>query len=260
LGFILGGFGGVINISGQVQTYMQLAAGIYMVLVAANLLDLHPIFRYVIFSPPKFLARLVKNQSRSETLFAPAILGAMTIFIPCGTTLAMEALAISSTSAISGALIMGSFTLGTMPLFFGIGVITSFLGESKRGLFNKIAAVLIIFLGLMSINGSLTALGIKRISVNSSPIVASGQTAQISITSSGYSPDYLQVRVGSPVTLKLIGQSNFSCASAFRIPSEGISVNLSPNETRTITFTPEKPGKIVFTCSMGMYSGVIEAI
>jgi sulfite exporter TauE/SafE len=260
LGFILGDFGGAVNISARVQTYMQLAAGIYMILVAANLLDLHPVFRYVIFSPPKFLARFVKSQSRSETFFAPAILGAMTIFIPCGTTLAMEALAISSANGLTGAGIMAAFTLGTMPLFFGLGFISSLFGESKRVIFNRIAAVLIIYLGLVSINGSLVALGIRRVSVTSAPTATANQEAEIIITSSGYSPDYLQVKVGSPVTLKLVGQSNFSCASAFRIPSENISVNLVPNETRTITFTPEKPGKIQFTCSMGMYSGVIEAI
>ncbi|MDO8489635.1 MAG: sulfite exporter TauE/SafE family protein, partial [Candidatus Omnitrophota bacterium] len=93
LGFILGAFGGAINIGGDVQTFMQLIAGVYMVAVALNLLNIHPIFRYVIIQPPRFLTRMVRNQSKSKDIFAPALLGAMTIFIPCGTTLAMEALA-----------------------------------------------------------------------------------------------------------------------------------------------------------------------
>jgi len=260
LGALLGGFGQIINLEGQVQTYLQLAAGVYMILVAANMLELHPILRYVVIQPPRFITQLVKNQSRSRDIFAPAILGAFTIFIPCGTTLAMAALAISSTSAFDGALILAAFTLGTAPLFFGIGVITQLIGDSNRIWLNSIAAGLIVVMGLLSINGATIALGWRQVNIQDSAAAAVSQSAEITVTASGYSPNYLKVKVGSPVTLKLVGVSNFSCASAFRIPSEGISVNLAPNETRTITFTPKKPGKIQFTCSMGMYSGVIEAI
>src|SRR5436305_1448498 len=38
LGFILGGFGGALNISSNIQTTMQLIAGIYMIAIALNLL------------------------------------------------------------------------------------------------------------------------------------------------------------------------------------------------------------------------------
>ncbi len=260
LGFLLGSFGGSLNISGQFQTYMQLLAGIYMLLVAANLLDLDPVFRYVVIQPPKFIARLVKNQSRSEMFFAPLLLGVLTIFIPCGTTLAMEALAISTASGVRGAAIMIAFTLGTLPLFLGIGFFTSLLGEAKKAVFIKIAAGLIIILGLTSIYGSLVALGFYPSQAKGSRDQTVSQNAEITITSSGYSPNYIRVHAGSPVTLKLIGQSNFSCASAFRIPALGIAKNLAPNETTTLGFTFPKPGKYQFNCSMGMYTGVIEAI
>src|SRR3989344_989671 len=114
LGFLLGTFGGAINIGGRLQTFMQLAAGIYMVIVALNLLNIHPIFRYAIIQPPRFLTRLIRNQSKSKDIFAPGFLGAMTIFIPCGTNIAMEALAISSASALLGASVMATFILGTV--------------------------------------------------------------------------------------------------------------------------------------------------
>ena len=159
LGFILGAFGGALGISPTIQTTMQLIAGIYMIAVALNLLNVHPVFRYAVIQPPRFLARMVKNQSRSKDLFAPALLGAMTIFIPCGTTLAMEALAISSANALLGALIMAVFVLGTTPLFFGVGWLTSVLGDNFREKFLKLAALAIIYLGIASINGSLVAFG-----------------------------------------------------------------------------------------------------
>src|SRR6266436_3300615 len=39
LGFILGAFGGALNISSNVQTIMQFIAGIYMIAIALNLLN-----------------------------------------------------------------------------------------------------------------------------------------------------------------------------------------------------------------------------
>ena len=276
LGFILGAFGGVLNISGSIQTYMQLAAGLYMIAVALNLLNIHPIFRYVIIQPPRFLTRLVRSQSKSKDIFAPARLGAMTIFIPCGTTLAMEALAISSANAFVGASIMIAFILGTVPLFFGVGFVTSILGDAFRSKFLKLAAVAVIYLGITSVNGSLIALGspltLQSIAENFPITLGSGdgntqttafvttQNSEIVITARGYSPNYIKVKRGLPVTLTLRSKDAFSCASAFRIPSLGISKNLQPNGVETISFTPQKTGKIPFSCSMGMYRGVIEVI
>ncbi len=265
LGFILGAFGGAISISSEVQTLMQLAAGLYMVAVALNLLNIHPIFRYVMIQPPRFLTKLVRNQSKSKDIFAPALLGAMTIFIPCGTTLAMEALAISTANPFLGAAVMAAFILGTIPLFFGIGYLTSLLGEAYKTKFLKLAAVAVIYLGISSINGSLVALG-SPISINFGAPEnvqmeqASSQNPEIEITSAGYFPNYLRVKKGEQVTLTLTSKDAYSCASAFRIPSLGIKKNLKANETQTITFTPQQTGKIPFSCSMGMYRGIIEVI
>lgn len=277
LGFLLGAFGGAINIGGNVQTFMQLFAGVYMVAVALNLLNIHPIFRYVVIQPPRFLTRLVRNQSKSKDIFAPALLGAMTIFIPCGTTLAMEALAISSANAFVGASIMAVFILGTIPLFFGIGVLTSVLGEAFKLKFLKLAAVAVIYLGLSAINGALVALNSpltfqsmvenSPITINLSPKVidplnnlATNQDVNINITKNGYEPNYFRVRKDEPVTLIVKNNDIYNCASAFRIPALGISKNLSEKSREVITFTPTKAGKLQFNCSMGMYRGVIEVI
>ena len=279
LGFVLGAFGGVININDKVQSIMQLIAGLYMLAVAGNLLNLHPIFRYAIIQPPRFLTRIVRNQSKSKDLFAPGLLGAMTIFIPCGTTIAMETLAISSANAFSGASIMAAFILGTVPLFFGIGAVTAVMGEAFKKNFFKLAAFIVIYLGLTAINSSLVALNSSitwQSIAHASPITidlsgsgssktttndaAITQNPLIDISSTGYSPTYLKVKQGLPVTITLKTKDAYSCASAFRIPELGIVKNLQPNDTQMITFTPTQPGTLQFNCSMGMYRGVIEVI
>lgn len=286
-GFILGAFGGAIGISQTAQIIMQFVAGLYMVVVALNLLNIHPIFRYAVIQPPKFLTKRVRNQSKSKELFAPGFLGAMTIFIPCGTTLAMEALAISSVNAFLGAAIMATFVLGTTPLFFGVGWLTSILGDNFRVRFLKIAAVAVIYLGVTSINGALVAggspfslqslagnfpiqvnLGGNTTSANSTSVknlshtkVINGvQNVSLNITARGYTPSIITVKKGQPVKLNLKSTDAYSCASAFRIPSMGVVRNLQPNATDSVEFTPQSAGKIAFTCSMGMYTGVIDVI
>lgn len=278
LGFLLGLFGKIITLSDTMQSVLQLIAGVYMIIIALHLLDVHPVFRYFIIQPPKFLARLIKNQTRSQSIFAPAILGVFTVFIPCGTTLAMEALAVASGNGMMGALILGVFTLGTMPLFLGVGSVISVFGSMFRDRFLQIAAVLVIVLGAWSINGSLVALGSPitfRSVLEASPLtivfpelrprknisnVDIRQNHEITVHAYGYSPSYIRVRRGEEVVLRLKSENTYSCALAFRIPSLGISTNLQPTDTQVIRFTPKEKGMIQFSCSMGMYSGIIEVI
>lgn len=267
LGFVLGAFGGALNISSNVQTVMQFVAGIYMIAIALDLLKVHPIFRYAVIQPPRFLTRFIRNQSRSKDIFAPAFIGALTIFIPCGTTLAMETLAISTANAFLGAAIMFTFILGTMPVFFGVGFLTTILGDNFKGKFLKLAGVLVLYLGIVSANSALAAGGMSFIEIDFSGSESSNlqnatvkQDVQINITSWGYSPSYIKVKKDQPVNLTLKSKDAFSCALAFRIPSLGISKNLAPNDTQLISFTPTKTGQISFTCSMGMYRGIIEVI
>ena len=264
LGFILGFFGQTLFISDTLRIILQFGAGIYMIIVALSLLDVHPIFRRFIIQPPRFLTRLVKNQSKSADMFGPGILGAMTIFIPCGTTLAMEALAISSGSPIQGALILSAFVLGTFPVFFGLGYITAKLSDSYRQTFFKIAALIIIFVGLSTIYTSWNATGLPTIVWDTGLVeqndVAVKQDYEIQILNGGYSPNYIKVKKGLPVTLTLVSNGIHSCSLAFRIPSLGIGKNLRPTDSVILEFTPQEVGQISFSCSMGMYRGTIEVV
>ena len=281
LGFILGAFGSTLAISDNARIVMQLLAGAYMIVVALDLLNVHPIFRYAIIQPPRFLTRKIKDASRSRDLFAPALLGALTIFIPCGTTLAMEAFAISSGSPILGASIMGAFTLGTFPLFFGLGFLTTVLGDAFRSRFFKLAGVLVMYLGITTFNSSLVLAGSPitlqtlreaipiyidlsggtYASDDANVRVESGvQVADITVYPTSYTPNRIQVKSGVPVRLNLTPTGGFGCTAAFRIPQLGISKTLAQNQTTPVEFTPQNPGKLTWTCSMGMYRGIIEVI
>src|SRR6266849_3744065 len=129
LGFLLGWFGSFFQLSLSVQTILDFAIVIFMIGTALNILNVHPIFRYFVIQPPRFLTRLVRKQSKSKDMFAPALLGAFTVFISCGTTQAMMAFAIASGKPLTGAAILFAFILGTSPLFFVLGYFATKLGD-----------------------------------------------------------------------------------------------------------------------------------
>lgn len=279
LGFILGAFGSALALTDNARVVMQLLAGVYMIAIALNLLNVHPIFKFVIIQPPRFLTRMVRNTTRSKDIFAPALLGALTIFIPCGTTLAMEVFAISSGSPILGAAIMGVFTLGTSPLFFGLGFLTSFLGDTFKRKFFKLAGVLVMYLGITTFNSSLVLAGspvtLQTIreaipiyidlsggqqELSNVRIEDGVQVAYIAVFPTSYSPNKISVQSGIPVRLNLTPQGGYGCTAEFRIPQLGISKTLVQNQTTPVEFIAQNPGKLTWTCSMGMYYGVIEVI
>lgn len=280
LGFLLGWFGSALQISDTSRIIIQSLAGLYMMTIALNLLNVHPLFRYVVIQPPKFATKMIKDTSKGKDLFAPALLGILTIFIPCGTTLAMEALAISSGSPILGAAIMGVFTVGTSPLFFGLGYVTIFLGDTFKRKFLKIAALLVFYLGITSVNGALVLAGspvnlqslgsLIPIEIDlSGGVVEAGekvriidgvQVADINIYPTSYNPNYLQVKLGIPLRLNLLPMGGYGCTSAFAIPQLGIRRNLTLGRVEVVEFTPHQKGRLIWTCSMGMYSGTMEVI
>ncbi len=129
LGFLLGWLGSFFQMNLTTQVILQLAVALFMIGTALNLLNVHPIFRYFVIQPPKFLTRLVRKQSKSSDFLSPFILGLFTIFIPCGTTQAMMALSVATGNPIIGSLILLSFVLGTTPVFFLLGYFATKLGD-----------------------------------------------------------------------------------------------------------------------------------
>lgn len=283
LGALLGLVGSAVEMSLTAKLIFQgLAAG-FMLATALNLLEAHPLFRYVALQPPKWIYKRLKQNQENATLFAPSILGFFTVLIPCGVTQAMAVLALGSSSALAGALIMGAFVLGTAPLFFLIGLGTSRLSEVWRRDFLRLAAFLLIFMGASSLNGILQVMdspySLQRVGPQlvrllppydkkspsgqdpSVELVNGVQKVTITINNGGYTPKYFRVRSGVPVELALDTNGEvYSCATAFTFKAFNIYDVLKPVDTKVHKFTPEKKGKYTFSCSMGMYSGVMEVI
>ena len=85
------------------------------------------------------------------------------------------------------------------------------------------------------------------------------ETITMTQNGGGYSPSVLTVHAGSRVRWVITSTDAYTCASALRVPSLGISKQLAAGEN-VIEFIPDKEGNIPFNCSMGMYRGTINVL
>ncbi len=273
LGLALGFIGEKLIIAPKVQGWFQILIGLYMLVTAANLANLHPIFKRFVITPPKFVFKLLRNQTKVKSFFTPILLGALTIFIPCGVTQGMMLLAVSAGNPITSALILFFFVLGTSPVFFLIGLLATEL--FKRKAFSLVAAIVVTTFGIISINSGQILRGSVHTFQNyyrvafdenslakgdTAPITNGVQEVTITVTSRGYISNIKRLKAGVPVKLTLITNSVAGCSRAFTIPDFNISKVLPQTGTEVLEFTPEKLGNLTYTCSMGMYSGFFNII
>lgn len=275
LGFLLGWIGSALQVSPQVQIILQFIVGIFMFGTALHMLNVHPIFRYFLIQPPHSLARIIRKETKSKSIFAPAVLGALTVFIPCGTTQAIMALSIASGNPVWGATILFAFVLGTSPIFFLLGYFTSKLTQSTKAVFTRFAAFILLSLAIFNLNNAVALTGssltLDTIARNVwcvfsyctilQDVSSPSNDIRITIGSAGYTPRNFSVRAGEQVTLSLVNENNNNCAQAFTIPQLGISKVVPLGSSQTVRFTaPTQPGQLTFMCNMGMYRGVIHVI
>jgi sulfite exporter TauE/SafE len=276
LGFFLGWLGSFFQLSITLKVILQIAVAVFMIGTALNILKVHPIFKYFVIQPPKFTEKLIKKQTQSKDIFAPALLGAFTIFIPCGITQAMMAIAISTGNPIFGALILFVFILGTSPLFFLIGYFTAKLGDVLKQTFMKFIAFVIIVLALFTLNSAVSQTGspytlgnlakgfwctVSFCSDSNQTNTAQATTdPAITIEQAAYAPNDINIKAGEKITLHITNEAGNSCIQAFTIPALGIQKIIPVGSSDTITFTaPPKGQDLVFSCSMGMYRGTFHS-
>ena len=225
LGALLGWLGTSLEITPSVRGWIQLLVGVFLVGQALRLFNVHPIFRYFQFEPPKGLTRFVRRFAKGAdgSTVAAAALGLFTVLIPCGITQAVMASALASGSAAQGAALLFAFTLGTSPLFFSVALLaTGFSGLAQKR-FTLAAAVLVLVLGAVSLEGGLNLVGspisfskvAAALQATPAPIAtnaetpplamsrqtADAETVRIKVTSSGYAPEQGTAPSGVPVHL-----------------------------------------------------------
>lgn len=286
LGFLLGALGSLLQLTAIARALLQLGVGIFMIGNALRMLNVHPIFRYFVFEPPSWLTRRIRRTAkRDASPVTPLFLGALTVFIPCGVTQTMMATAMGSGDAVAGAALMASFTLGTSPVFFAVAYSAARLGARLERAFVRVAAVVVLVLGFVSVEAGLNLLGspvsatrLARaarsfvVSASGSDTVAERngsdadatvaepdvQVLGIEVRYDGYVPSTHHAAANVPTTLVLRTDHTRSCARAFVMPSLKLERLLPESGEVSIDIPPQVPGTVLrYSCSMGMYTGEI---
>lgn len=265
-GAAVGALGSVLTLSPRSNGYLMVFVSIVMLMLGFQLLHLFPKFRKLGPKMPKFISHKIHDLSTTDSKGAPFTLGALSFFLPCGFTQALQLYVLSTGDPKVGALTMLTFSLGTMPALVSLSAISSFTKGKFQKRFLRFAGVLIVLLALFNINNGLTLAGYNLNFASAftsdsgnntdntvqAPLVQGKQVVKMKVNGYGYSPNQFTVVEGVPVEWQIDGGGAAGCGKVLVMPTLGFSKYLAPQGITTITFTPTQTGKIPFNCGMGM--------
>lgn len=258
-GGLIGLIGSALKPSATFLGLLTLAVGLVMLLMGLKLIEIFPALKNKSLTLPGSLSRWlgIHKENKEYSHRAAATAGALTFFLPCGFTQAMQIYAVSTGSFAQGALLMGMFALGTSAGLLSLGGLSSAFKGNKARIFFMMVGLAVILLGWYNINNGralLAGAGGVAIGTTSVDYSAGAQVVNMTQDGSGYHPNVLSVKKGVPVKWIVDSINPYSCASSLVVPSLGISKTLQRGEN-IIEFTPTATGEIPFSCSMGMYRG-----
>lgn len=276
LGGVFGAFGSVISITNEGKAFVSILAGIFMVIMGINMLNIFPVLRKFTPHMPKVFAKKI-NANKSNK--GPFIVGLLNGFMPCGPLQTMQIYALGTGSFLTGAISMFLFSLGTVPLMFIFGAIGSILSARFTKNMVKASAILVVGLGIIMLNRGVAFTGFTLDSLlpktkvvvskeidnkedkNRADVIVEDNVQLITTTLSyrGYTP--ITVEEGIPVKWTIIAEpgSINGCNNEIIIPEYGVQKKLTEGEN-IVEFTPTKQGKFGYSCWMGMIRSSITVL
>ncbi|MGW6454924.1 urease accessory protein UreH domain-containing protein [Streptomyces sp. NPDC055078] len=292
IGALLGVFGDALQPTPRARAVMLIASGVLMVLFALDLFGVKAAGRFVPRAPASF-GRLFRRSARTESLATPGLIGLATVLIPCGVTLSVQLIAVTSGSWMAGAAVMAGFVLGTAPLFAVLGYLFRRTSSALSGQLASLTGIVVLMIAVWTVASGLQAGGwvslyqggasasaaapVFSIEPGSPDRQAGADGAQQSVPNdppvlvdtSGrqvitltvtdfYLPTRFTAKAGLPTTLVLRGKDSGGCARAFTIPELGVQEIVKQNGDTEIDLGTRDAGELRFSCAMGMQSGAID--
>ncbi len=250
VGAIVGALGSAFSLSTAVQAGIQLFAAAFMLAMALNLLGC---FRFL---PSLRLPGRLSGLFRSRSSF---VIGLANGLMPCGPLQAMQLFALSTGSWYMGALSMFCFSLGTVPLMLGVGLISGTLNRRFAGPMRIACAALVAVMGMSMLQNALSLVGFAAPAAvqpesTEDGVAYFGDGVQLVHTTLDYrSYDPITVKAGIPVRWTITADSRVlnGCNEALVVPEYSIQKGLAPGDN-IIEFTPAEIGTFPYSCWMGM--------
>jgi sulfite exporter TauE/SafE/copper chaperone CopZ len=281
LGGLLGVIGGALQLSIDATAWLVLVVSIVMIVIGLQMLGVSWATKFRL-QLPSSMSRSMSTATNFQGKYMPFLAGAGTFFLPCGFTLLVQTIALTSGSFVISAMIMFFFALGTfIPL--AIISISSMKFQSNpafAGTFNLIVGILIVAFGAYNINSQLVVLGLPNMATLRSSNFVAGSATDTAIDADGlgvevvrngsltrqnvymkaigfdYYPSSLTLQSGIPTTLTIKNEQVLGCAQAMYLKGLHDDIVYLNQPTAQVSFTPN-PGKYYISCSMGMVQPVV---
>ncbi len=161
LGGVIGAIGSTFTLNVSAMFVLSLGVAIVMLILGINLLEVFPWAKKLQPAMPKFLARHAYGASKLNHTLTPLLVGVATFFLPCGFTQSMQIYTLSTGSFLHGALIMGTFALGTLPVLALVSFSSLSIQNSQySGIFFKTAGIIVILFALFNVMNALVVIGL----------------------------------------------------------------------------------------------------
>ncbi|MGC0422185.1 sulfite exporter TauE/SafE family protein [Embleya sp. AB8] len=253
LGALLGLLGGAIQPAPRTRASLMLLAGALMVLFGLAMLGVPGV------------GRLLPRGSARGAGRGPLLLGLATVLVPCGVTLGVELVAVTSGNAFGGAAVLTGFVLGTIPLFAVLGLLVGASGRVLRGRLTAVLGLLVLAVAAWTIGSGLrlggwwTPAAAGTVDRAAASTGADGvQRITVRVANAGYHPARALARAGVPTVLVLRTEHTTGCTRGFVVPARDLQRVLPMTGETVFDLGTPRPGTLTWTCSMGMYSGRVE--
>jgi len=295
IGGIIGAVGSVISPGGKARGIIAVLSGVFMVIMGLGMTGLFPWINKITPRMPRSLRRIAGRSGKGK---GPFIVGLLNGLMPCGPLQAMQIYALGTGSALVGALSMFFFSLGTLPLMFGLGAVLTLMGSKFTKKMMKVSAVLVVVLGIIMLNRGFALSGFSFLPSASVSLAAGAAGTQEETNAAGtaraqkvadpagntgtqkgtdtaadtgaqkitselgaYGYPDITVQKGKPVIWNLHaaeGKVN-GCNRVLVISEYNIQAELKTGDN-IIKFTPASTGTLTYSCWMGMQTGQIKIV
>ena len=270
IGGLVGALGSAVSFSNTGKGLIALVAGVFMIIMGLNMLNLFPSLRR--FNPrmPKIFAEKIDQQKNSKS---PLYVGLLNGLMPCGPLQAMQLYALSTGDPVQGALSMMLFSLGTVPLMFGLGALSTVLTKRFTSRMMKVSAALVVILGVFMFSNGMALAGYalpfvpgtggagssSSLQGAKAEIIDGVQVVTTGLDSGRYEP--IVVQKGIPVQWNIRAEKGDinGCNNRIIILEYNLEIPLKPGDN-IIEFTPDKSGIVPYSCWMGMIRSQIAVV
>lgn len=273
IGGIVGGVGQVLSLPTFMKGIIPIAGGLFMLIMAFNLLGIFAPLRRLNFAPPKFIAKRVAKSVMRGTNKSPFVIGLLTGLMPCGPLQIVELYTLGTKSVFYGAASMFVFALGTVPGLFAFGVAGSLLTRQFQKVVLRISAVVVAILGILMIYRGLSLEGVTMPSFIGDTKTSSGYTVSVVETNDKEIFQTVTIKIGEnyfpPIEVKkdipvrwviYVGKDVYcDCNNEIVARAFNIDKKLVVGDN-VVEFTPHSTGEYAYTCWMGMIKSKIRVV